>query len=177
MVAFAYQVADAILIRSVAMLHNQQGNSPLSSLAVTLEWLLAALGAVACIALPVAILSSPGNLPGEITLWPMPGLLFLEIALLGLAALAGIAGFSPQALRGPTAAWFACGALAAIGVVGWIGVSVVFFALVPAMLFGLAAALAVRRLGKGWRAGLSTLVFGAGMSAVLLFMLTSLSLR
>jgi hypothetical protein len=157
------------------MLHKQQGNSPLSSLAVTFEWLLAAIGAVACIALPAAVLSSSGNRPGEMTLWPMPGLLFLEIALLGLAAFAGIAGFFPRALRGPTAAWFACGALAALGVVGWIGVSVIFFALVPAVLLGLAAALAVRRLGKGWRAGLSILVFGAGMSTVVLFVLTSLS--
>jgi hypothetical protein len=57
------------------MLRKQQGNSPPASLAVTLEWLLAALGAVACIALPAAVLSSPGNRPGEMTLWPMPGLL------------------------------------------------------------------------------------------------------
>ena len=155
------------------MFSKQQGNSPTPRLAITIERLLAGLGAVACIALPAAVLASPGNGPGEMTLWLL--LMLLEIALLGLAAFAGIAGFFPQALRGPTAAWFACGALAALGVVGWIGVSVVFFALVPAVLLGLAASLAVRRLGKGWRAGLRMLVFGAGMSIVVLFVLTRLS--
>ena len=153
------------------MLHKQEGNSSLTSIVASLEWLLAALGAIACIAMPVIILSSASGTP----FWPMPGLLLLTIALLGLTAFAGIAGFSPQALRGPTAAWFTCGALAGLGVAGWIGVSVIFFALVPAVLFGLAAALAVSRLGKGWRAGLNALILGAGISAGVLFVLVSLS--
>src|SRR3990172_1780585 len=106
------------------MLHQQQDNPRSSSLVVTVEWLLAALAALACLMLPVLILSSPGNALGQILLWPLPGLILLEIALLGLAGFAGIAGIYPRALRGPTAAWLACGALTALGIIGWIGISV-----------------------------------------------------
>ena len=153
------------------MLHKKAENPPLMNSVSVVGWLLAALGAAASIVLPAIILSSAGGTP----LWPMPGLLLLTIAVLGLAAFAGVAGFAPQALRGPAAAWFACGALATLGVFGWIGVSVIFFALAPAALFGLAAGLVVSQQGKGWRAGLNALILGAGISAVVLFVLVSLS--
>lgn len=152
-----------------------QASSDSSKVAGSMEWLLAALAALACFALPILVLSSPGNPPGTTTLWPLPGLILLEIGLLGLAGFAGIAGhFVPPGLRGPTLAWIACGALAALGVIGAFGVSVVFFALLPAALFGLAAALADRRLGRGWRDGLSTLVLSAGLNALLVALLISL---
>jgi hypothetical protein len=109
------------------------------------EWLLAALAAVACFMLPVLILSSPGHPAGTNWLWPLPGLILLGMALLGLAGFAGIVGLYPRVFRGPAAAWAACGALTMLGVVGWIGMSVVFFALVPAVLFGLSTAFAERR--------------------------------
>jgi hypothetical protein len=158
------------------MMRQQQSNPPSPSVAATLEWLLAAVAVLACFAIPVLILSSPGNRPGEIRLWPLPGLILLEIALLGLAGFAGIAGvFRPPALRGASAAWVACGALAALGVIGWIGVSVVFFALVPAVLFGLAAAIASWRLGRAWREGLTALLLSAGVNAVVLVLLMSLT--
>jgi hypothetical protein len=143
-------------------------------LAATVEWLLGALAALTCFAIPILVLSSPGNQPGATTLWPLPGLILLEIALLGLAGFAGIAGlWVPPRLRGPTLAWIACGALAALGVIGAFCVSVVFFALLPAILFGLAAALA-DRLGHGWRDGLSTVVLSAGVNAMVIVVLISL---
>ena len=155
------------------MLH--EGNSPLASRATAFEWLSAALAALACFALPILVLSSSGNQPGMATLWPLPGLILLEMALLGLAGFAGIAGlWSAPHLRGPTLAWIACGALAALGVIGVYGVSVVFFALVPAVLFGVAAALAARRLGRGWCEGLSTVVFSAGVNAMVMVVLITL---
>lgn len=155
-------------------MQRQQQHAPTSSRPVV-EWLLAALAALACFALPILVLSSPGNQPGTTPLWPLPGLIFLEIGLLGLAGFAGIAGLIvPPGLRGSTLAWIACGALAALGVIGAFGVSVFFLALAPAVLFGLAAALADRRLGRGWRDGLSTLVLSAGLNALLLAVLISL---
>ncbi|MCC6189507.1 MAG: MFS transporter, partial [Anaerolineales bacterium] len=88
---------------------------------------------------------------------------------------AGIAGLIvPPGLRGPALAWIAGGALAALGLIGAFGVSVVFFALLPAALFGLAAVLAARRLGRGWRDGLSMLVLSAGLNALLVALLISL---
>ena len=142
-------------------------------LSATVEWLIAALAAAACFALPIVILASQG----ESALWPLPGLVLLEIALLGLAGFAAIAGVFPQALRGPAAAWVACGSLGALGLIGWFGVSVVFFALVPSVLFGLAAGLATQRRGRGWRDGLTTLVLSAGVNTVVLFVLFSLRAR
>lgn len=156
-------------------MRQQQGSSDSSRLAGSIEWLLAALAGVACFALPALVLSSPGNVPGQAPLWPLPGLILLEIALLGLAGFAGIAEVLPGTLRGPMAAWVACGALAALGAIGWYGVSVIFFALVPALLFGLAAVLADRRLNRGWREGLSTLVLSAGVNAVFVVVVNSLS--
>ncbi len=153
----------------------RQSNPPSSSVAATLEWLLAAVAALACFAIPGLVLSSSGNRPWETRLWPLPGLVLLEIAMLGSAGFGWVAGaFTPQAVRGPTPAWVACGALAALGVIGAFGVSVIFFALVPAVLFGVAAAVAERRLGRGWRQGLSTLVLSAGVNAVLVAVLISL---
>lgn len=155
---------------------DQKNNSPISSRATPFEWLVAALAALACFALPILVLASPGNQPGMATLWPLPGLILLEIVLLGLAGFAGVTGsFGPPSLRGPTLAWMACGALAALGAIGWYGVSVVVLALVPALLFGVAAALADRRLGRGWREGLSTVVLSAGVNAFSVVVLISLA--
>ncbi len=151
-----------------------QSKQASASRPAALEWLLAAVAALVCFALPLLVMSSPGNQPGATPLWPMPGLILLEIALLGLGGFAGIAGLYPKVLHGPTPAWVACGALAALGVMGAYGVSVIFFALLPAVLFGLAAALADRRLGHGWREGLSTLVLSAGVNALLVAVLISL---
>jgi hypothetical protein len=155
---------------------NPESKPAASSLATTIEWLLAAVAALVCFALPVLVVSSPGNAGGITSQWPMPGLILLEIALLGLAGFAGIAGLLSQPrLHGPTLAWVASGALAALGVIGAYGVSVVFFALAPAVLFGLAAALADRRLHIGWRSGLSTLVLSAGVNALLVALLIGLA--
>jgi hypothetical protein len=48
------------------------------------------------------------------------------------------------------------------------------FALAPGVLFGLAAILADRRAGRGWREGLSRLVLSAGTSPLLIVVLRSL---
>jgi hypothetical protein len=133
-----------------------------------IEWFLAVLAAGLCllgVGLIVREQAPTMNAPGD-TWWPLPGLILLEIMLCGLVGLAGvIVQRRPGEPRWNSAPWVAAGALAALGLIGWFGFSVIVFALVPALLFGLAALLAPSRRGEV-AVGLGTLVLSAGVNAV-----------
>jgi hypothetical protein len=131
-------------------------------------WSLAVLAAGLCLGGATAIIVSQGPTfsgSGE-SWWPMPGLILLEIVLCGLVGLAGeIVQDRSGGPRWHSAPWIAAGALAALGITGWFGFSVIVFALVPAVLFGLAALLATwrrRRVGEE----LGILVLSVGVNAV-----------
>jgi hypothetical protein len=116
------------------------------------------------------------NAPGD-TGWPLPGLILLEIVLLALAGLAGVVvERGPGGTRWHNAPWVASGALAALGAIGWFGFSVIVFALVSALLFGLAAMLADWRR-RSLAESLCTLVLSAGLNAVVVVGLIGWSRR
>lgn len=125
------------------------------------EWILAGLGAIMCIvgAAYVWIPQAASNPPG-ISLWPMPALLLINVALLGIIGFLGIA-FEPQPLsaRWGFHVWIACGGLIALSVIGAMSVSVIVLLAVPALAFGGAAILTDRRRGR-------KLLSGTGVLAV-----------
>ncbi len=134
----------------------------------SLEWILAAAGALLAVGGAVQLTLNQVAGPGAGPLWPLPGLVLLDVGLLGLAGFAGVAfDDGRRASRWPQATWVASGGLAAVGAIGWFGMSVIFFALGPALLFGLAVLLAGRRQGRGLQPGLSTFVLSAGVNALL----------
>lgn len=140
-----------------------------------IEWLVAAVAGLLAVggAVWLTLNQVAGPLAGP--LWPLPGLVLLDIGLLGLAGFAGLAfDDGRRASRWPQATWIASGGLAAIGVIGAFGVSVIAFALGPALLFGLAALLADRHQGRRLQPGLSTFVLSAGVNALLVALLVSL---
>ncbi|MCC6168588.1 MAG: hypothetical protein IT329_15310 [Caldilineaceae bacterium] len=98
-----------------------------------LERVAAVLGALVCLvgaALVAAEQASIGGTPGAadwLSLWPLPGLALLEWGLLGLAVFVGVLSGRPALL---TLAWAACGALAALVILG-------AFSIGPAVLLAL----------------------------------------
>ena len=117
----------------------------------TIEWILAGIGAIMCIggAASIWIPEAASNPPG-FSLWLMPAILLIEVALLGIVGFLGIT-LEPQQLstRWGFLAWIACGGLLGLSVLGAVGFSVIIFLAVPALAFGGAAILAgIRRQRK-----------------------------
>lgn len=112
-----------------------------------IEWTLAAIGVILCIGgtASIWIPQATSNPPGY-SLWPMPALLFIEVALLGIVGFLGIA-LEPQSLssRWGTLVWIASGGLLALSVLGAISVSFIVFLALPGLAFGGTAILADRR--------------------------------
>ena len=137
----------------------------------TLERIFAGIGAIMCIggAASIWIPQAASNPPG-IPLWPMPALVLIEVALLGIAGFLGIA-LEPQPL---SARWgflvrIACGGLIALSVIGAMSVSVIVFLAVPALAFGGAAILADRRRGRKMLSDLGILAASGIANLGLLF--------
>ena len=126
----------------------------------TIEWGLAALGAILCIggATLTWISQAASNSP-SISLWPMPGLLLIEVALLGLVGFFGIV-LEREQVSGHwgSLTWISCGALIALSAVGAMTVSVIVLLAVPSLAFGGAAILADRHRGRKLLSGVRVLV-------------------
>lgn len=106
-----------------------------------LEWLFALLGAAAVVVFFVLIRVDLLQSPGE--LWPFPGLYLVEIALLALLALAGVAlRQRGSAAAGSTMIWLSAGALAGLALMGLFSIGK---PLLPAVLAFIAAGLAGTR--------------------------------
>jgi hypothetical protein len=117
----------------------------------TLEWLLAGLGAIMCIggAISIWIPQAADNPPG-FSLWPLPVLLIIGVALLGVMGFLGIA-LEPQKIssRWGFLIWIACGTLLGLSILGEISISVIVLLGAPALTFSGAAILAdIRRERK-----------------------------
>jgi hypothetical protein len=116
-----------------------------------IEWILAGIGAIICIggAASIWIQQPTFNTPG-LSLWPMPAILLLEVAILGVVGFLGIV-LEPRQLsigRG-FLIWIACGGLLGLSILGIIAFSVIFLLAVPALSFFGAAILAdIRRKRK-----------------------------
>jgi len=89
------------------------------------EWAAALIGAVNCILVPAAFA------PSQSTLFPLPGLYFVQILILGLGVLAFVAGRPNVKPRWLALPWVAAGLVLAFVVLG--GFSIGPF-LIPAFL-------------------------------------------
>lgn len=87
------------------------------------EWIAAVIGAINCAVVPMLFIT------GQQPLFPLPGLYFIEIMLLGLAVLVATA-VRPTAWSKPIP-WIAAGILLAFVILG--GFSIGFF-LIPAFI-------------------------------------------
>ena len=89
------------------------------------------------------------NPPG-FSLWPLPGLLLIQVSLLGVVGFLGIA-LEPQKLstRWGILIWVVCGVLVGLSILGEVSISVIVLLGAPALAFGGAAILAdIRRERK-----------------------------
>jgi hypothetical protein len=116
-----------------------------------IELILAAIGAILCIggAATIWVLQAESNPPG-ISLWPMPALILIFVALLGILGLTGMAGEpSSPGSRLAKLVWIACGGLLGLGIFGEFAVSVLALLALPALFFGGAAVITdIRRKRK-----------------------------
>lgn len=90
-----------------------------------LEWLAALIGAANCILVPLAFAQSQENL------FPLPGLYFIEIALVGVVVLAFVAWRPKLGERWLALPWLAAGIMLAFVTLG--GFSIGFY-LIPALI-------------------------------------------
>jgi hypothetical protein len=116
-----------------------------------IEWILAGIGAIMCIggAASIWVQQTPNDTPG-LSLWPMPAILLLEVAILGAVGFLGIV-LEPRQLSAGWGflVWIACGGLLGLSILGGIGFSVIVFLAAPALFFSGSAILAdIRRKRK-----------------------------
>ena len=104
------------------------------------EWLAALVGAVNCVLVPAAFAPSQGNL------FPLPGLYFVQIALVGVLVLAFVAFRPRPKARWSALPWLAAGIMLAFVVLG--GFSIGPF-LIPALLAFLVTGVMVDLQGGG----------------------------
>ena len=108
-----------------------------------IEWILAAIGAILCIggAATIWILQTESN-PQGVSMWPMPAVILIVVALLGILGLSGIVyEVNPQASKWAILTWIACGGLLGLGIFGVFAVSILALLALPALFFGGAAVL------------------------------------
>ena len=113
----------------------------------SIEWILAGIGAIMCIGGAASIwVSQTTSSPPGYSLWLMPALLLIYVALLGVVGFLGIA-LEPHQLSTywGVLVWIACGGLLALSILGAMSVSVIVLLAIPALIFGGAAILADRR--------------------------------
>jgi hypothetical protein len=142
-----------------------------------IEWALAGIGAILCVGgaaitwLSQASLNSP-----NVSLWPLPALVLIEVAILGLAGFSGVVlDNQQQSSRSGRVIWIACGGLTALAIIGAFGVSVVALLVVPALLFGGAAILADIRQQRNMLTDLGIFTVSAVANLMLIFALISVA--
>ena len=104
----------------------------------SIEWILAGIGAIMCIGGAASIwVSQTTSSPPGFSLWLMPALLLIYIALLGAVGFFGIA-LEPHQLSiyWGVLVWVACGGLLALSILGAMSVSVIVLLAIPALVFG-----------------------------------------
>ena len=141
------------------------------------EWMLAGIGAIMCVGGAASIWSSQVSPDSpDVSLWPLPALLLIEVAILGLAGFSGMTLDNQQSSsRWGRLTWIACGALTAFVIIGAYAVSVIVLVAVPALLFGSAAMLADIRQHRNMLTDLGLLTVSAIANLVLIFALTSMT--
>lgn len=140
-----------------------------------IEWFLGVVGAAitTCIAAIFAQQQSSVQAPGE-SLWPLPGVVLLEIALLGLIGLVAVALDNVEHARYlGVLTWAVVGALISLMFLGIFSVGPFLF---PAVLaFSVAAVLADRRRGRRSASNLGLAAVIMVANGVLLIVLIALT--
>ncbi len=140
-----------------------------------IEWFLRVVGAAITtgIAAVFAQQQSSAQAPGE-SLWPFPGIVLLEIAVLGLIGLVAVALDSAEHARHwGMLTWAVVGALVSLMFLGIFSVGPFLF---PAVLvFSVAAVLADRRRGRGSASNLGLAAMTMVANGVLLIVLIALT--
>ncbi len=106
-----------------------------------IEWVLAAIGAILCVggATSIWIRQAASNPPG-VSLWPMPALILIVVALLGVLGLSGIVSdVNLQASKWAILTWIASGGLLGLGIFGEFSISILALLALPALFLGGAA--------------------------------------
>jgi len=142
-----------------------------------IEWVLAGIGAIMCIGGGANIwLSQTSSGSPDVPLWPLPALILIEVAILGLAGFGSVLLDNRQhSSRWGRVIWIACGGLTALAIIGAFSVSVVVFLAVPALLFGGAAMLADIRQHRNMLTDLGLFTVSAVANLALIFALISVA--
>jgi hypothetical protein len=125
-----------------------------------IEWILAGIGAIMCIggAASFWVQQSTFDNPG-LSLWPMPAILLLEVAILGVVGFLGIILETRQLFTyWGFLVWITCGGLLGLSILGGIAFSVIFLLAAPALAFFGAAILADIRRKRNMLPDLAVLV-------------------
>lgn len=132
------------------------------------EWIFATIGAVVCVAGAIVIWQAQSSSVG-LSLWPMPALALLEMALLGLAGLIGVALDSGgHTLRWGIIIWAVCGGLTALMIIGAWTIGPIL--LLAVLAFAIAAVLADRRRQRKVLPDLGVFTVSTVSNAVILFL-------
>jgi hypothetical protein len=141
-----------------------------------IEWILAGIGAMMCIGGAASIWAQQQTfeIPG-LSLWPMPAILLLEVAILGAVGFIGIV-LEPRKLSTGWGflIWIACGGLLGLSILGGIGFSVIVFLAAPALFFFGSAILADIRRKRKVLPDLGILVVSVVANFGLFFLITLL---
>jgi hypothetical protein len=139
--------------------------------------MLAGIGAIMCVGgAAITWLSQASPNSPYVSLWPLPALVLIEVAILGLAGFSGVVlDNQQQSSRWGRVRWIACGGLTALAIIGAFGVSVLALLAVPALLFGGAAILADIRQDQNMLTDLGIFTLSVVANLVLIFALISVA--
>jgi hypothetical protein len=142
-----------------------------------IEWVLAGIGAILCVGgAAITWLSQALSSSLNVSLWPLPALVLIEVAILGLAGFSSVVLDNQQrASQWGRVIWIACGGLTALAIIGAFSVSVLALLAVPALLFGGAAILADIRQHRNMLTDLGIFTVSAVANLALIFALISVA--
>ncbi len=137
------------------------------------EWVLAAVGGAICIGDAIIFWIYQSSSPSA-SLWPLPALVLIEMAFLGLVGMLAVAlNSDARTLRWGSLTWAICGSLTALMVIGGFSIGPLLFWAVLA--FALAGVLANRRRGRKILYDLGIFVLGAVSNAAILLLLIAIA--
>ena len=141
------------------------------------EWVLAGIGAILCVGgAAITWLSQASSNSPSVSLWPLPALVLIEVAILGLVGFSGVVlDNQQQSSRWGHVMWIACGGLTALAIIGAFSVSVVVLLAVPVLLFSGAAILADIRQHRNMLTNLGLFTVSVVANLALIFALISVA--
>ena len=140
------------------------------------EWVLAGIGAILCVGgAAITWLSQASSNSPSVSLWPLPALVLIEVAILGLVGFSGVVLDNQQSSRWGHVMWIACGGLTALAIIGAFSVSVVVLLAVPVLLFSGAAILADIRQHRNMLTNLGLFTVSVVANLALIFALISVA--